>query len=92
MKLTLHVWRQKKTDDKGGFETYELDDVSTHMSFLEMLDVLNQDLINKNEDPIAFEHDCREGICGACGFVVNGVAHGHQKGQHRLPAPYAPFQ
>jgi len=80
MKLTLHVWRQKKTDDKGGFETYELDDVSTHMSFLEMLDVLNQDLINKNEDPIAFEHDCREGICGACGFVVNGVAHGHQKG------------
>ena len=51
MKLTLHVWRQKKTDDKGGFETYELDDVSDHMSFLEMLDVLNQDLINKNEDP-----------------------------------------
>jgi succinate dehydrogenase / fumarate reductase iron-sulfur subunit len=80
MKLTLHVWRQKNTDDQGGFSTYELDDVSTHMSFLEMLDVLNQDLIEKNEDPIAFEHDCREGICGACGFVVNGVAHGHQKG------------
>jgi succinate dehydrogenase / fumarate reductase iron-sulfur subunit len=56
MKLTLHVWRQKNTDDKGGFATYELDDVSTHMSFLEMLDVLNQDLIGKGEDPIAFEH------------------------------------
>jgi succinate dehydrogenase / fumarate reductase iron-sulfur subunit len=80
MKLTLHVWRQRNTDDKGGFVTYELDDVSSHMSFLEMLDVLNQDLISKGEEPIAFEHDCREGICGACGFVVNGVAHGHQKG------------
>jgi succinate dehydrogenase / fumarate reductase iron-sulfur subunit len=80
MKLTLHVWRQKNSDDKGAFATYELEDVSTHMSFLEMLDVLNQDLIDKGEVPIAFEHDCREGICGACGFVVNGVAHGHQKG------------
>ncbi len=80
MKLTLHVWRQKNGDDKGGFQTYELEDVNTHMSFLEMLDVLNHDLIDGGEEPIAFEHDCREGICGACGFVVNGVAHGHQKG------------
>lgn len=80
MKLTLHVWRQKSPGDKGAFATYELEDVSTHMSFLEMLDVLNQDLIGKGEDPIAFEHDCREGICGSCGFMVNGVAHGEQKG------------
>ena len=80
MKLTLHVWRQKNTQDSGGFATFELEDVSTHMSFLEMLDVLNHDLIEKGEDPVAFEHDCREGICGACGFVVNGVPHGHMKG------------
>jgi succinate dehydrogenase / fumarate reductase iron-sulfur subunit len=79
MKLTLHVWRQKSPSDKGAFKTYELEDVSTHMSFLEMLDVLNQDLIGKSEEPIAFEHDCREGICGSCGFMVNGVAHGEQK-------------
>ncbi len=80
MKLTLHVWRQKNARDKGGFKTYELENVDTHMSFLEMLDVLNQDLIGNGEEPVAFEHDCREGICGACGFVINGVAHGHQKG------------
>jgi succinate dehydrogenase / fumarate reductase iron-sulfur subunit len=80
MKLTLHVWRQKNAKDTGAFATYELEDVNTHMSFLEMLDVLNQDLIVKGENPISFEHDCREGICGACGFVINGVAHGHQKG------------
>jgi succinate dehydrogenase / fumarate reductase iron-sulfur subunit len=80
MKLTLHVWRQKDARDKGRFETHELEDVSTHMSFLEMLDVLNQDLILKGADPVAFEHDCREGICGSCGFVVNGVAHGELEG------------
>ncbi len=80
MKLTLHIWRQKNAQEKGGFQTYELEDVDTHMSFLEMLDVLNNDLIEGGEEPIAFEHDCREGICGACGFMVNGVAHGHQKG------------
>jgi len=80
MNLTLHVWRQKNTEDRGGFATFELEDVSTHMSFLEMLDVLNHDLVEKGEDPVAFEHDCREGICGACGFVVNGVPHGHMKG------------
>jgi succinate dehydrogenase / fumarate reductase iron-sulfur subunit len=80
MRLTLHVWRQKNAREKGGFQTYELEDVSTHMSFLEMLDVLNQDLITKGEEPIAFDHDCREGICGACGFMVNGIAHGHLPG------------
>ena len=80
MKLTLHVWRQKNADDRGGFKTYELEDVNSHMSFLEMLDVLNQDLITRGEDPVAFDHDCREGICGSCGFMINGVAHGDQKG------------
>jgi succinate dehydrogenase / fumarate reductase iron-sulfur subunit len=80
MKLTLHVWRQKNARDAGAFATYELEDVSTHMSFLEMLDVLNQDLIGKGEEPIAFEHDCREGICGTCGLVIDGRAHGPQSG------------
>jgi succinate dehydrogenase / fumarate reductase iron-sulfur subunit len=80
MKLTLHVWRQNGPDDSGGFATYELEEVDTHMSFLEMLDVLNQDLISAGEEPVTFEHDCREGICGSCGFVINGVAHGGQRG------------
>ncbi len=80
MKLTLHVWRQKDARDAGGFKTYELEDVNSDMSFLEMLDVLNQDLILRGDDPVAFDHDCREGICGSCGFVINGVAHGDQKG------------
>jgi succinate dehydrogenase / fumarate reductase iron-sulfur subunit len=80
MRLTLHIWRQKGPTDRGGLKTYTLNDVDSHMSFLEMLDVLNQQLIEKDEEPVAFEHDCREGICGSCGFVVNGVAHGEQKG------------
>jgi succinate dehydrogenase / fumarate reductase iron-sulfur subunit len=80
MKLTLHIWRQNGPEDKGHFGTYELEDVSTHMSFLEMLDVLNQELIENGEDPVAFEHDCREGVCGSCGFVINGVPHGGQPG------------
>jgi succinate dehydrogenase / fumarate reductase iron-sulfur subunit len=80
MRLTLHVWRQKGPQDPGRFATYELEDVSTHMSFLEMLDVLNQDLIGRGEEPIAFEHDCREGICGSCGMVIDGVPHGSQPG------------
>ncbi len=79
MKLTLEIWRQRSNNDSGRFETYHLTDVSTHMSFLEMLDVLNQELITKGEEPVAFDHDCREGICGTCGFVINGVAHGHVK-------------
>lgn len=80
MRLELHIWRQKNRADAGGFVTYPLEDVSNHMSFLEMLDILNQSLIAKGEEPVAFEHDCREGICGSCGLVINGVAHGHQRG------------
>jgi succinate dehydrogenase / fumarate reductase iron-sulfur subunit len=76
MKIILHIWRQKNADDKGRLVRYEVPHVSEHMSFLEMLDVLNEDLIAKNEDPVAFDHDCREGICGMCGCMVNGVAHG----------------
>lgn len=74
--LTLHVWRQKSASEPGSFKAYKADSVSEHMSFLEMLDVVNQDLIAKGEDPIAFDHDCREGICGMCGFMINGSAHG----------------
>jgi succinate dehydrogenase / fumarate reductase iron-sulfur subunit len=80
MRLTLHIWRQNGPTDKGGFKTYQLDKVNTHMSFLEMLDVLNQELIEKGEEPVAFEHDCREGICGCCGMVINGLPHGGQQG------------
>lgn len=76
MRLTLHVWRQRNPADTGRMVKYTLESVSTHMSFLEMLDVLNEQLIEKNEEPIAFDHDCREGICGSCGFMINGVAHG----------------
>lgn len=80
LNLTLKIWRQKKTDTEGRFETYQLNDVSTHMSFLEMLDVLNEKLISNGDDPVAFDHDCREGICGTCGMYINGRAHGPMKG------------
>ena len=80
MNLTLHIRRQKNAADKGQLVRYELKDVSTHMSFLEMLDVLNQQLIAKGEEPVHFEHDCREGICGSCGMMINGQAHGPQRG------------
>ena len=76
MRLTLHVWRQSGPNDKGGFKRYDTDNISEHMSFLEMLDVVNEQLGGNGEEPIAFEHDCREGICGSCGMVVNGVPHG----------------
>ncbi len=76
MQLTLKVWRQNSTDDAGRFETYTANDITEHMSFLEMLDVVNEDLIRRGEDPIVFDSDCREGICGNCGFMINGVAHG----------------
>jgi succinate dehydrogenase / fumarate reductase, iron-sulfur subunit len=76
MRIVLHIWRQRNATDKGRMVRYELPNVSEHMSFLEMLDVLNEDLIGKNEEPVAFDHDCREGICGMCGCMVNGVAHG----------------
>ena len=76
MKVTLKIWRQADAASKGAMHTYELDNVSTDMSFLEMLDVLNEDLIAKGEDPVAFDSDCREGICGMCGLMINGQAHG----------------
>jgi succinate dehydrogenase / fumarate reductase iron-sulfur subunit len=76
MNLTLHVWRQRNAADKGRMVTYQAKDVNPEMSFLEMLDVVNENLINKGEEPIAFDHDCREGICGTCGFMINGIAHG----------------
>jgi len=76
MKITLHVWRQRRASDAGGFETYRVSDVSPDMSFLEMLDVLNERLAVEGRDPIAFDHDCREGICGACSLVINGQPHG----------------
>jgi succinate dehydrogenase / fumarate reductase, iron-sulfur subunit len=76
MKLTLNVWRQKGAATPGGFKTYQANHVSPDMSFLEMLDVLNEELTLKGEEPIAFDHDCREGICGMCSLMINGVAHG----------------
>ncbi len=76
MNLTLKIWRQKGASDKGKIIDYAIGDVSPDMSFLEMLDVLNQDLIEKGEEPVAFDHDCREGICGSCSMFVNGQAHG----------------
>lgn len=76
MNLTLKVWRQKHSEAKGGFETYEVKDVSSEMSFLEMFDVLNERLIKEGKEPIAFDHDCREGICGSCSMYIDGRAHG----------------
>ena len=76
MNLTLHVWRQKSRDAQGDFVEYKAENVSPDASFLEMLDVVNEQLIEKGEEPIHFEHDCREGICGSCGMMINGVAHG----------------
>ena len=77
--LTLNVWRQKNRTSPGRFETYQAREISTDMSFLEMLDVINEKLILDGKEPIAFDHDCREGICGTCGVVVNGDAHGPRK-------------
>jgi succinate dehydrogenase / fumarate reductase iron-sulfur subunit len=76
MNITLKVWRQKDARSEGRFATYDAKDISTEMSFLEMLDVVNERLIEKGEAPIAFDHDCREGICGTCGMVINGLPHG----------------
>jgi succinate dehydrogenase / fumarate reductase iron-sulfur subunit len=80
MRLTLNVWRQQGPATVGRFVTYAANDVSPDMSFLEMLDVVNEELIMKGDVPIAFDHDCREGICGSCGLMINGVAHGPMKG------------
>jgi succinate dehydrogenase / fumarate reductase iron-sulfur subunit len=80
MDLTLHVWRQSGPDATGRFETYQANDVSPDISFLEMLDQVNEELIVEQKEPIAFDHDCREGICGACGLVINGLPHGGKSG------------
>lgn len=79
IKVNVKVWRQKGPKDEGKFEDYEVSSISTDASFLEMLDVLNEKLISTGADPIAFDHDCREGICGSCGFMIDGNAHGPQK-------------
>ena len=76
MKFTLKIWRQKDSKSKGNFSSYRLDNVSSEMSFIEMLDLLNQKLIEEDKDPVAFDHDCREGICGSCGMYINGYPHG----------------
>ncbi len=76
LNLTLKVWRQKNDKDKGLMETYQVSDISTDSSFLEMMDILNEQLINEGNDPVAFDHDCREGICGSCSMYINGEAHG----------------
>ncbi|MCP9438922.1 MAG: succinate dehydrogenase/fumarate reductase iron-sulfur subunit [Nitrospira sp.] len=80
MKLTLRIWRQRGPNERGGLVTYQVDDISPDMSFLEMLDALNQQLIMAGEEPVAFEHDCREGICGSCSLVIDGVPHGPDRG------------
>jgi succinate dehydrogenase / fumarate reductase iron-sulfur subunit len=80
MKFTLKIWRQKNANDKGRLVDYTVDNISPDMSFLEMLDVLNEELIEKGEEPVAFDHDCREGICGMCSLFINGRAHGPQTG------------
>ena len=80
MKLTLKIWRQKGPEVKGQMVEYRVKDISEHMSFLEMLDVLNEELVAKDEDPVAFDHDCREGICGMCSLHINGEAHGPDRG------------
>lgn len=80
MNLTLKIWRQKNTNDKGRMVEYKVTNISEHMSFLEMMDVLNEDLVAKGEEPVAFDHDCREGICGMCSLFINGEAHGPDRG------------
>ncbi|MDO6673934.1 succinate dehydrogenase/fumarate reductase iron-sulfur subunit [Tenacibaculum sp. 1B UA] len=80
MNLTLKIWRQKNASDKGKMVDYKVTDISEHMSFLEMMDVLNEQLVNSGEEPVAFDHDCREGICGMCSMYINGEAHGPDRG------------
>lgn len=80
MNFTLKIWRQHNADSKGGFETYKVEDIPPEASFLEMLDILNEGIVRKGGDPVAFEHDCREGICGCCGLYINGHPHGGFKG------------
>lgn len=76
MNLKLHIWRQENATSQGNMVTYDVDNINTHMSFLEMLDVLNERLLENGDDPVAFDHDCREGICGSCSMTINGIPHG----------------
>ena len=80
MNITLKIWRQKDNKTAGQLVTYQVKGVTADMSFLEMLDILNEELIGKGEEPVAFDHDCREGVCGSCGFLIDGVAHGPRRG------------
>ncbi len=80
MKIILNIWRQQNATSAGKMVRYEMPNVSEHMSFLEMIDVLNEELTKKGEDPVTFEHDCRDGICGCCGFMIDGIPHGPQRG------------
>ena len=80
MRIRLHIWRQASRDVAGHMDTYELDGVNPNMSFLEMMDHLNEELTEKGQDPVAFDHDCREGVCGMCSMVINGQAHGPKQG------------
>ncbi|CEN52697.1 Succinate dehydrogenase/fumarate reductase iron-sulfur subunit [Capnocytophaga canimorsus] len=80
MNLTLKIWRQKNANEKGRMVEYKVTDISEHMSFLEMMDILNESLVAKGEEPVAFDHDCREGICGMCSLFINGEAHGPDRG------------
>ena len=80
MNLTLKIWRQSDANDKGKMVDYKVTEISEHMSFLEMMDVLNEQLVNAGEEPVAFDHDCREGICGMCSMFINGEAHGPDRG------------
>lgn len=93
MDLTLHIWRQKDGKEKGArAPTYQASNISEHMSFLEMLDVVNQQLLEKGEEPIAYDCDCLEGICGACSLVINGVPHGPNKERQPANFIYHKFQ
>src|ERR1700739_1743720 len=92
MKLTLKIWRQKSRSEKGKFVSYPVDNVNPEMSMLECLDVLNESLMGRGEEPVAFEHDCREGICGSCGFMINGVAHGPERATTVCPLTMRHFK
>lgn len=81
MNVTLRIWRQKNSQEKGHFAPYQVRDISPDASFLEMLDILNEQLVMQDSEPVAFDHDCREGICGACGLVINGLPHGRRRGK-----------
>lgn len=91
MELTLHVWRQELPKEKGDMVTYPLTNLEEDMSFLEMLDELNEQLITKVDAPVKFDHDCREGICGQCGVIINGIAHGPEKTQLLVNFTYVPL-